>query len=67
VDKSFKLFGKNSKIFSMKVILSSGVPLILFGDYSVKGRFIILKYKDFVKLTNSLIKNRRKSESKFQV
>lgn len=60
VDKSFKLFGKKSGIFSQKFTLSSGAPLILFGEESDKERFVILKLKDFFKLTNKLIKNGNK-------
>ena len=60
VDKSSKLFGKKSGIFQQKFILSSGVPLILFGKESEKERFVVLKLKDFFKLTNFLIKNGNK-------
>ncbi len=58
MDKSFKLFGKKSGIFQQKFVLSSGVPLILFGKESEKERFVILKLKDFFKLTNLLLKNK---------
>jgi len=56
VDKSKNLFSKDSGIFSQKFVLSSGIPLILFGKESEKDRFVVLKLKDFFKLTNSLIK-----------
>ena len=56
MDKSFKLFGKKSGVFQQKIVLSSGVPLILFGEESKKERFVILKLKDFFKLTNLLLK-----------
>jgi len=56
VDKSFKLLGKKSGVFQQKIVLSSGVPLILFGEESKKERFVILKLKDFFKLTNLLLK-----------
>ena len=56
MDKSFKLFGKKSGEFQQKIVLSSGVPLILFGEESKKERFVILKLKDFFKLTNLLLK-----------
>ena len=56
VDKSKKLFSKDSGIFSQKFVLSTGVPLIIFGKESEKDRFVILKLKDFFRLTNSLIK-----------
>jgi len=59
VDKSFKLFGKKSGIFHQKFILSSEVPLIIFGKESERVRFVILKLKDFFKLTNSLLKNKK--------
>lgn len=58
MDKSFKLFGKKSGIFQQKFVLSSGVPLILFGEESEKERFVVLKLKDFFKLTNLLLKNK---------
>lgn len=58
MDKSFKLFGKKSGIFQQKFVLSSGVPLILFGEESEKERFVILTLKDFFKLTNLLLKNK---------
>ena len=56
MDKSFKLLGKKSGVFQQKIVLSSGVPLILFGEESKKERFVILKLKDFFKLTNLLLK-----------
>jgi len=56
VDKSFKLLGKKSGVFQQKIVLSSGVPLILFGEESKKERFVVLKLKDFFKLTNLLLK-----------
>ncbi len=56
MDKSKKMFGNDSKIFSKRFVLSSGIPLILFGKESEKERFIVLKLKDFFKLTNKLIK-----------
>jgi len=57
VDKSFKLFGKNSKVFNKKYIFSSGTPLVVFGKESEKTRFVILKLNDFLKLTNEPIKD----------
>ena len=57
MDKSFKLFGKKSGVFQQKIVLSFGVPLILFGEESEKERFVVLKLRDFFKLTNSLLKN----------
>lgn len=60
MDKSKKLFSKDSGIFSRKFVLSSGIPLILFGKESEKERFVVLKLKDFFKLTNLLIKNGNK-------
>jgi len=57
VNKPFKLFGKNSGIFHKKFVLSSGIPLILFGKESKKERYIILRLKDFFKLTNSLLRD----------
>ncbi len=56
MDKSKKLFSKGSGIFSKKFILDSGIPLILFGKESGKERFVVLKLKDFFKLTNDLLK-----------
>lgn len=56
VDKSKKLFSKDSGIFSKKLILDRGIPLILFGKESEKERFVVLKLKDFFKLTNDLLK-----------
>jgi len=56
VDKSKKLFSKDSGIFSKKFILDRGIPLILFGKESEKERFVVLKLKDFFKLTNDLLK-----------
>ena len=56
MDKSFKLLGKKSGVFQQKIVLSSGVPLILFGEESKKERFVILQLKDFFKLTNLLLK-----------
>ena len=58
MDKSFKLFGKKSGVFQQKFVLESGIPLILFGKESEKDRFVILKLKDFFKLTNLLLKNK---------
>lgn len=60
VDKSIKLFIKYSGIFSRKFILDSGVSLVIFGKDSEKERFVVLKLKDFFKLTNKLIKNGNK-------
>lgn len=60
VDKSVNLFGKNSKVFNKKFVLSSGVPLVIFGKESEKERFVVLKLKDFFKLTNFLIENGNK-------
>ena len=60
VDKSFKLFGKKSGIFHRKFTLPLGVPLILFGEELEKERFVILKLKDFFKLTNSLLNNKER-------
>jgi len=60
VDKSFKLFGKKSGIFQQKFVLESGIPLVIFGKESEKERFVVLKVKDFFKLTNFLIKNGNK-------
>ena len=57
MDKSFKLFGKNSKVFNKKYIFSSGVPLVVFGKESEKDRFVILKLSDLLKLTKESIKN----------
>ena len=66
MDKSFKLFGEKSGIFQQKFILSAGVPLILFGKESEKKRFVILKLRNFLKLTNSLLKNGEKdTKTKF--
>ncbi len=56
VDKSKKLFSKDSGIFSKKLILDRGIPLILFGKESEKERFVVLKLKDLFKLTNDLLK-----------
>lgn len=56
VDKSKKLFSKDSGMFSKKFILDKGIPLILFGKELEKERFVILKLKDFFKLTNDLLK-----------
>lgn len=58
MDKPFKLFGKKSGVFQQKFVLESGIPLILFGKESEKDRFVILKLKDFFKLTNLLLKNK---------
>ena len=58
--KSKNLFGKDSIIFSKKFVLESSVPLILFGKESEKDRFVILKLKDFFKLTNSLLNNKER-------
>ncbi len=60
MDKSKNLFGKNSGVFNKKFVLSTGVPLIIFGKESEKDRFVILKLKDFFKLINSLLKNGKK-------
>jgi len=57
VDKSFKLFGKKSGVFQQKFVLESGIPLVIFGKESEKERFVVLKLRDFFKLTNSLLKN----------
>lgn len=56
MDKSKNLFGKDSGIFNRKFILDSGIPLVIFGKNTEKERFIILKLRDFFKLTNKLIK-----------
>jgi len=61
VEKSKKLFSNGSGIFSKKFILDGGIPLILFGKESEKERFVVLKLKDFFKLTNLLLKNTRSS------
>lgn len=58
MDKSFKLFKEKSGVFQQKFVLESGIPLILFGKESEKDRFVILKLKDFFKLTNLLLKNK---------
>ncbi|MBU0635018.1 MAG: hypothetical protein KKA52_08150 [Candidatus Omnitrophica bacterium] len=58
MDKSKKLFSKDSGIFSKKFTLESGVPLVIFGKESEKERFVVLKLKDFFKLTNLLLKNK---------
>ena len=57
MDKSFKLFGKNSKVFNKKYIFSCGVPLVVFGKESDRERFVILKLDDLLKLTNESIKD----------
>jgi len=57
VDKSFKLLGKKSGVFQQKFVLESGIPLVIFGKESEKERFVVLKLRDFFKLTNSLLKN----------
>ena len=57
MDKSFKLFGKKSGVFQQKIVLDSGIPLVIFGKESEKERFVVLKLRDFFKLTNSLLKN----------
>ena len=56
MDKSKNIFSKDLGIFSKKFILDSGIPLILLGKESEKERFVILKLKDFFKLTNKLIR-----------
>ncbi len=56
MDKSFRLFKKKPGVFQQKIVLSSGVPLILFGEKSEKERFVVLELKDFFKLTNDLLK-----------
>lgn len=58
MDKSFKLFKEKSGVFQQKFVLESGIPLILCGKESGKDRFVILKLKDFFKLTNLLLKNK---------
>ena len=56
MDKSKNLFSKDSGIFSKKFVLKSGIPLVIFGKEPEKECFVILKLKDFFKLTNSLLK-----------
>lgn len=58
MDKSFKLFKEKSGVFQQKFVLEGGIPLILCGKESEKDRFVILKLKDFFKLTNLLLKNK---------
>lgn len=60
MNKSKNLFSKDSGIFSKKFILESGIPLVIFGRNTEKERFVILKLRDFFKLTNSLLKNGKK-------
>ena len=64
MDKSFKLFGKKSGVFQQKFVLESGIPLVIFGKESEKERFVVLKLKDFFKLTNSLLKNGKRIQKK---
>jgi len=61
VDKSKKMFSKDSWILSEKFVLSSGIALILFGKESEKERFAILRLKDFFRLTNLLLKNKNRT------
>lgn len=64
MDKSFKLFGKKSGVFQQKFVLESGIPLVIFGKESEKERFVVLKLRDFFKLTNSLLKNGKRIQKK---
>ena len=56
MDKAFKLFKEKSGVFQQKFVLEGGIPLVIFGKESEKERFVVLKLRDFFKLTNSLLK-----------
>ena len=64
MDKSFKLLGKKSGVFQQMFVLESGIPLVIFGKESEKERFVVLKLRDFFKLTNSLLKNGKRIQKK---
>ena len=64
MDKPFKLFGKKSGVFQQKLVLEGGIPLVIFGKESEKERFVVLKLRDFFKLTNSLLKNGKRIQKK---
>ena len=60
VDKSIKLFGRASGVFSKKFVLSDGIPLLIFGKEAEKDRFVMLKVGDFFKLIGRIIKDNKK-------
>ena len=59
MNKSPKLNEMNSNFIKERFVLEGGIPLVLFGDKSEKDRFVIMTLKDFFRLTNDLIKNRK--------
>lgn len=59
MDKSFKLFGKNSGVFNKKLILQNGVPLVIFGRESEREHFVILKLEDLFKLIQDYAKKNK--------